>query len=105
MDVFPAQIIVRNGIVRVYGAAVLHVLENLILQRLALHVRHHTSANLTLIAVKHSDYDCLTRSAASVTGLSRETCAAIPVHVLELAADESLIDFHAAAILAAKFIV
>src|SRR5450755_3905531 len=48
-------------------------------------------------------HNSLASNAASVPRLRSEALTAIPMHVLQFAADESLIDFHAAAFSAAKF--
>src|ERR1035437_9770502 len=47
-------VVVGNGIVRIDRAAVLHILENLILQSLTSHVRYNGSANLAEVPVKDS---------------------------------------------------
>src|SRR5712671_2336349 len=86
-------VVIGNRVVRINGASVLHVLENLILQSLACDVRHNLSADLPQIPVKDALHNRLACRSSNVSLLLRETQTARTVHVPNLAAYKRFVHF------------
>src|SRR5271156_4125562 len=93
----PHSAVICDRAVGVYRAPKLHVLENLILQSLAGHVRHHSSANLPQIAVEDALHNRLASRGSNKSLLRCKLRAAGTVHVLDLAANKGFIHFQLAA--------
>src|SRR5216684_3459137 len=77
-------VIIGNGIIRIYRASKLDVLENFVLQRFPRHIWHNRSANLTEITVEDSLHNRLASRGSHKTFLNGESHAACPVHILDL---------------------
>ena len=85
-------VVIGHSVIGVNLGAVAHVLENFILQCLALHVRDDSGANFAEIPVKDALHDGLVE--VRPEGVDPVLSLRIAVHVLNLAADERLIDFN-----------
>src|SRR5450432_3149488 len=90
------SVVVSDRIIGVNRAAILHSLENLILQSLSAHVRNDGSADLSQVAVEYALHNRL----VLVRAFAFQLGAFALVHVLGDAANESLINFHFAALAA-----
>lgn len=91
MDEAIAQLVIAYCIIGVDGRTILNIVQNFILQSLALDVRNHSCADLSQVAVEHSLHD---RLSSAHSALLNQTQLAALVHVLGQPADERFIGFH-----------
>src|ERR1019366_1150765 len=100
-----AQLVVADSRIGVDLAAVLDVVQNLVLQGLALHVRNDLCAHLSQTPVKHSKHCGLTEvdiPAHFLTSTLAQIVLPAPVHLVWIRADKGLVTFYWAAIFPAK---
>src|SRR5271166_3188506 len=83
------SVAINNGIIGVYGRAVLYLLENFGLQGFPRHIRHDLRPYLPSSAVEDALHDCLAGCAA----LRFVSNGAVTVHILLTSTNESLIYF------------
>src|ERR1035437_71650 len=86
-------VVIGDGVICVDGGAILHVLENLILQSLAGYVRHNRGTNLAEVPVKNSLHNRLACRGSRKAFLSCEAQTARTVHVPNLPANKSFVRF------------
>jgi hypothetical protein len=91
------SVVVGDGAIGIDGAPELHILENLILQRLACDVRYDRGADLSQVAVKDSLHDGLACRRALVSLFDCEFHPAGAVHIRHLAAYKCFVHFQFAA--------
>src|ERR1700677_2596711 len=94
VNVAPVQLVIHHRIVGVYLAAVLHVLENQILQGIAPNIRDDVATDFASLAVKHSHDGSLTQldvATALLTAYLLQLRLALAVHVLSESADKGFV--------------
>src|ERR1035441_10626165 len=96
MDKAIVQLVVAYSVIGVDGRTVAHIVQNFILQSLALHVRYNLGADLSHVAVKNTLHNRLAdEHSACVLLLNAKPTA--PVHILRQSTNECFIGFQFAA--------